>query len=239
MVLDVALLSFARWQSTSSSPQWFIDLTKIFRSSGEHINLGGNVASILMAMKGYSSALRISKAGLILTTDLSVSVFMEGGSLIKLVAQLLNFRNTEEYLQEAKNNSRGIQMRMVETKLKNARVLLIHVHHHRKLRTFGPSSNSPESSFECDGRQITVAEYYEKTCHSSPTELLNKALPSGRLRYPFLPTINVGSKKRMILIPMELVEVPPGQSRPVDGAIQSKVIRLAAMLPDERLKYDS
>jgi hypothetical protein len=235
MVLDIALLSFARWQSIQASPDWFVDLSKIFRSSGEHINLGGNIASVLMAMKGYSSALRICKAGLILTTDLSVSVFMEGGSLIKLVAQLLNFRSVEEYLQEARNNPH-IKMFTAESKLKNSRVLLTHVHHHRKLRTFGPTSNSDESAFECDGRVITVADYYEMTCSTSPTELLNKALPSGRLRYPFLPTINVGSKKRKILIPMELVDIPPGQSRPVDSAVQAKVIRLAAMPPNERLK---
>lgn len=71
-ILDIALLSFARWESIKPSQQWFVDGNKVFRSSSDLIRLQ-NVAG-LNAMKGYSSAVKLCRSGLTLFTDLAVSV---------------------------------------------------------------------------------------------------------------------------------------------------------------------
>lgn len=59
------------------------------------------------------------------------------------------------------------------------------------------------------------------------------------LKYPTLPTINVGSSKKPLYIPLELVTVLPGQSRSrsVTGNITSQIIKVAAMKPDERMRF--
>jgi hypothetical protein len=58
-----------------------------------------------------------------------------------------------------------------------------------------------------------------------------------RLQFPFLPTVNVGSAKRPLLFPMELVSVRPGQSfSKYGGDVTAKVVRHAAILPQERFQ---
>ena len=59
-----------------------------------------------------------------------------------------------------------------------------------------------------------------------------------QLLYPFMPPVNVGNKKKMILVPMELIEIVPGQARTrsVTGDISAQIIKHAAMLPNDRFK---
>lgn len=59
---------------------------------------------------------------------------------------------------------------------------------------------------------MTVAQYFELKGKSSPV-IYGKYLNKGKLRYPALPTINIGSNKKPVWIPAELVTVPGGQSR--------------------------
>ena len=61
------------------------------------------------------------------------------------------------------------------------------------------------------GKKYTVAQYFEFQAKKIPA--YGKLLSKGKLRYPALPTINVGSNSKPILIPAELVSVPGGQSR--------------------------
>ena len=62
------------------------------------------------------------------------------------------------------------------------------------------------------GKKYTVAQYFEVQAKKSPA-IYGKFLSKGKLRYPALPTINVGSSSKPILIPPELITVPGGQSR--------------------------
>jgi len=162
---------------------------------------------------------------------------MRGGPLIDILASIANFNSKDEFIREARRKPLHSKLLSEMThKLKKIKVLLTHLHHYRKLRSIGPPANDNESSFSFNGKTITVANYFEITCRSESAELLRSVLPEGRLKYPFLPTINIGSTKRAVLIPCELVIIPPGQSKPVDTAIQAQVVRIAAINADERFK---
>jgi hypothetical protein len=80
------------------------------------------------------------------------------------------------------------------------------------VKCIGPASNSPDSSFDADGVQVTVAQYYANMCTQRKQAYVN-CLSKGKLRYPSLPTINVGTNQRPVLVPPELVIVPSGQCR--------------------------
>ena len=62
------------------------------------------------------------------------------------------------------------------------------------------------------GKMVTVAQYFEAKGKSSPL-IYGKYMNKGKLRYPALPTINIGSAKKPVLVPAELITVPGGQSR--------------------------
>ena len=60
-----------------------------------------------------------------------------------------------------------------------------------------------------------------------------------KLKYPELPTINMASAKRPILVPAELIIVPGGQVRSskVKGDMTAQLIRLAAVKPEDRMRF--
>jgi hypothetical protein len=62
------------------------------------------------------------------------------------------------------------------------------------------------------GKKYTVAQYFEIQAKKFPA-VYGKFLLKGKLRYPALPTINVGTTSKPVLIPPELITVPGGQSR--------------------------
>ena len=120
--------------------------------------------------------------------------------------------------------------------IKNAKVKVNHLGHWRKSRDLGPRSDDPYSAFEiegnmlinitCDvwmshystqclffvGKMYTVAQYFEMQGKKFPATY-GKHLKKGKLQYPALPTINIGSNTKPIFVPPELVSVPGGQSR--------------------------
>jgi hypothetical protein len=63
--------------------------------------------------------------------------------------------------------------------------------------------------------------------------------PNGKLLYPDVCTINVGSKNRPILVPADLVVVPAGQmrSKKMTGEMTAAMIKMAAVRPEERFKF--
>ena len=62
------------------------------------------------------------------------------------------------------------------------------------------------------GKMVTVAQYFEIQGRKQPA-IYGPFLTKGKLRYPALPTINVGSNAKPVLIPPEMISVPGGQSR--------------------------
>lgn len=72
----------------------------------------------------------------------------------------------------------------------------------------------------------------------SNTNYRDKLAKDGELRYPFLPCVDVGTKKRPVLIPMELVVIIAGQTRQrgITGDVSAMIIKHAAMLPNDRFQ---
>ncbi len=61
----------------------------------------------------------------------------------------------------------------------------------------------------------------------------------GRYLYPFLPTINVGTNTKPILVPPQLIIIAPGQniSRKLSPDMTAKVIKYAAVRPQDRFEF--
>lgn len=100
----------------------------------------------------------------------------------------------------------------------------------------GPPANHNDSKFEKDGKKITVANYFVEMARENPE--YRKFMKGDSLQFPFLPTVNVGSAARPILIPMELVTSCYGQnfSSRCTGEMTAQVVRHAAILPQERFQ---
>ena len=59
-----------------------------------------------------------------------------------------------------------------------SQVSLRHLGHWRKLKGFGPPANSPESVFDCEGKRMTVADYFVAKGKAA----YGRFLKGGRLR---------------------------------------------------------
>ena len=100
---------------------------------------------------------------------------------------------------------------------------------------FGPSAESPETEFK-DKEEVgrTCAQYFAFQAGN------NK--PGYNLRFPWLPVINVGHKKKPVNWPLEVVELLSGGCKPhkdsrTKSTLTSHIIKHAAKLPDERFKF--
>jgi hypothetical protein len=179
-------------------------------------------------------------AGLVLQTDVSVNCFAKGGKFIELMALIGGFRSVDEMCRQTTNDNYGLPKGLldkIEEILKNWKIRLIHIGHTKSFRKFGPPANHKDSEFKADdGSMVTVDKYFQM---KASNETYSKHLTSGKLKYPSLPTINAGNKNKAILIPVELAEIIPGQSKttglPAD--IASNIIKYAAMVPNDRFKY--
>lgn len=232
--LDSSLLSFVRRQLHVEEPQWYLAGNVGYSSAGETLKL----APGFVAMRGFFVGLKTCLAGLTLVSDMSVSVFLNGGPIINVVAEMCGYRSFQDFTSDVSN--RGVRPEHISTingTLKNTKIKLIHLGHSRKFKSLGPPANHRDSSFVTDdNRRLTVADYYNEMARRS--KLYSRHMKEGKLRYPGLPTVNVGSPKKPVLIPMELVVVDHGQnfSHKCTGDMTAQIIRHAAVPPDERFK---
>ena len=209
LALDTPLLSFARWGVVEDTPEWFTFGSKAFKSNSRKLPL----SPAYNAQRGYYAGLKTCMAGLVLVSDMSVSCFLNGGPLIDIMSICAGYRSVAEMYTDAAG--RGIpppRFAKLETALKGAKVKLTHLGHYRKIKSFGPSASSKLSNFNFNGKVITVEKYFDISA-SVAGSVYRKALPSGKLKYPALPCINLGSSKKPIYVPAELVEIPGGQCR--------------------------
>lgn len=199
-------------------------------------------SSAYLGRLGYTASLKCCLSGLLLVSDVSVSCFLKGGNLIELMAAIGGFRDVEEmYRATSPSQPMGLPagiVRALEDVLKSCRIKTLHLGHSKKLKGFGPAADHPDSAFSADGgNAVTVAEYFQHM--ASQQESYRKYLPQGRLNYPRLPCVQVGSKKRPIYVPAELLEVLPGQSRQqnLPSDVAANIIRHAAMGPNDRFAH--
>ena len=209
--LDSAVLSFARWGIVQDSPTWFTVGSKAFRTTSERTNL----SSAYSAQCGYYAGLKSCMAGLVLVSDMSVSCFLNGGRLIDIMWCCGGFKDFEEMHNIAKKGPIPPQrLAKIAEAIKGAKVRLIHLGRYGKVKKLGPPPNSSESSFLLTEKnvRVTVEDYY-RDCAKVAGSLYKKALPGGKLKYPSLPCVNLGSDAKPNYVPAELVEVPGGQCR--------------------------
>lgn len=207
--LDSSLLSFARWTIANNTQDWFTVGSKAFRSDSEAHYL----SAAYSAQRGYFVGLKTCMAGLVLVSDMSVSCFLNGGPLVEIMWTCAGYRSKAEMFADA--NGRGIpRMRLdkIEEALKGAKIRITHLGHFRKIKSVGPPADSEASTFSFEGRPHTVASYFAANARIAGS-IYKRALPSGRLQYPKLPCINVGSASKPILVPPEFIDIPGGQCR--------------------------
>ena len=209
MALDTPLLSFARWGIVEDLPDWFTVGSKAYRANGRSLPL----SPAYNAQRGYYAGLKTCMAGLVLVSDMSVTCFLAGGPVIDVMWHCMGYRSLEEMLDESKG--KGInKMRLdkLAEMLKGAKVRVTHLGHFRKFKSMGPAANSQGSLFQYLDKKITVADYFVIVSKVAGS-IYKKALPQGKLKYPTLPCINVGSESKPIFIPPELLDIPGGQCR--------------------------
>eukprot|EP01034_Spumella_vulgaris_P042680 gene42680-52947_t len=124
--------------------------------------------------------------------------------------------------------------------LLHAKVKTSHLGHTKKVHGLGHAADDHKNSaFDCGGRKVTVAQYYEDMCKDPKNVLYLKALPGGTLRYPKLPLVNVGSETKPCWMPMELLFVREGQSRAksTTPAMTAEIVKIAAVPPVKRADF--
>ena len=127
--------------------------------------------------------------------------------MIQVMCHTGGYRNVDDMIREASSPS-GMNrkaLKDINDAIKNAKVKVSHLGHYKKAHCLGPPANSRESCFLNENKNITVVDYFN--------EKYKNKLPSGKLKYPMLPVIDVGTKSKPNYVPAELVDIPGGQSR--------------------------
>ena len=206
--LDISLFSEGRWGIVKDNPRWFIVGSKMYSAKGPSHPLTPGYE----AMKGYYAGLKVCKSGLVLVADMSVGCFLSGGPMIDVMFQAGQFPSKESMVNCCRQGSMNRNaLRDIEEVIKGTRCKVLHLGHSKKIKGLGPAANNNESKFEHEGVMTTVEDYFSHMCKVN-TKYAEK-LPEGRLKYPDLPTVNVGSKNHPILVPPELVFMHVGQCR--------------------------
>lgn len=191
-------------------------------------------------------------AGLTLMCDQTVACFQKGCNMLDFLVSICQFRGISELVQHCEGTDGGkksagafhpgLESKLRE-ELRGLKLKVRHTGHTKKFKGFGGAANSKESEFpkvkkgETEAVMMTVADYFaDMAANSGENNQYKSGIGAdGRLKYPGLPCINVGSKKRPILIPPELIDIPSGQPRhKVGPEIVSQVIKKAAVPPQQR-----
>jgi hypothetical protein len=241
--MDSALMQFIRWDSHNSNPEWITVKNKAFNNGGQsHITLRGSPG--IMCMRGYTMSLKSSLAGLTLISDMTVSCFLTGGSLLAFLCASGNFRSEEELANACMRNGGKLPGEgKILNDLKGVKLKIKHLGYSRKFKRFGEAPANvmtfpweDKSTNPPTMKLITVADYYEMMAKTEPGYA--QCMHRGKLRYPGLPVVNIGSKRRGVYIPIELCMVPAGQPRyDLSPDVVAQIIKQAAVRPQDRISF--
>lgn len=196
----------------------------------------------IIAHTGYNLALKTCLAGVCLVMDFAVAAFIRGGSLMNMIYEVYkgSFRNKDEMHKELKNDIKLLER---ITKLwTGAKVRTKQIdypvdfsgnkfkgYYGNKFKGFGPSGSKADFTYtDENGNDLktTVVDYFQKK------------YPSLVLKYPDLPVVNIGTTKRSIYIPLELVEIIPGQQvrqrDAQDMNLVKSIMKIAVKSPNDR-----
>ncbi|KAK3243578.1 hypothetical protein CYMTET_46787 [Cymbomonas tetramitiformis] len=173
---------------------------------------------------GYSQTIRASQCGLTVNQDMASAAFIKDGEVLPLLLQELNVRSPEvlernfnpNLLRAATRTLAGLQMQ--QTNIKYPRSFKC------KAVDRVPAT---EAMFICKrkgdevGEEMSVAQYFGSMY--------------GGLQFPRLPCIDLGTKHKQRLVPMEFCMVVKGQRKgKLDAAQTAELIRDAARAPSQR-----
>ncbi|KAI8816009.1 Piwi domain-containing protein [Fimicolochytrium jonesii] len=202
---------------------WY--LQSLFSRTPQDRDLSGGAE----AWNGLRLSMRPGVKSIFLNADLATSAFLTPGPAITVLQNIVG-RNVKL--------DRELPAGAIEranSTLKNVRIHLTDFRQTgRKKYNIGRLSKEPASrcSFErtVDGTttKVTIPQFFQET--------YNK-----RLQYPNLPCFEVGGGSRKILIPIELCEIPAGQTyrKKLDDVQTAKMIRIAQQRPIDRLNRTS
>ncbi|GLD98460.1 hypothetical protein PINS_up007157 [Pythium insidiosum] len=166
---------------------------------------------------GYHQSIRIGQRKLLLNMDQAATVFYAPGPLIDLAVSIVRARNVHDM-----QNLDDRAMRQLHRSLRKLEVLQTH-RSDRKKPIVGLSGQPADALMvEIKGHVMSVADYFAERYNN-------------RLRYPFLPAVNIGSKKRETWLPMELCTVAPGQRcANINENDTAEIIRQTSQKPRDR-----
>jgi hypothetical protein len=148
-----------------------------------------------------------------------------------------NFRDEQHFLTECKNGLNPRVVKQMEEVIKGCKIALKYITYARKAKGLGAPANSEKSAFMYEGKSVTVSQYFEMMARRDP--MYANAMPGGKLRYPYLPCVNMGSVSKPVLVPCELVLVPNGQCRAnvASPDMVAKLIKSSAVNPRDRFAF--
>jgi hypothetical protein len=238
--LNSVAMGFVRHGQYADPQKWFLVGSNAYRALDDS---AVNIANTPYFIKrGYYAGLKACLAGLVLVSDMTVSCFLTGGPAMNVVATAGGFRDARDFERDMRNHSLDRrQKEEIEKTLKGAKMRTIHLMRPVKFKGLGPAANSRESEFmhKESNAKITVDDYYALMARTNPgyRDALGR---DGRLRYPHLPCVNIGSKTKATYIPLELLEIVSGQSVKLNAYTEdmtTQTIRMAAALPNDRFEH--
>jgi eukaryotic translation initiation factor 2C len=242
--LSVSLSSFARWGVLDRNPEWFLagdSKNKLFHRDEPALYVN---SKMFLVKRGYYVGLKQCMAGLTFVCDMNANLFLAGGPMIEVLLKSANLKDVGELVKQsiAICSKKERRDKLIQD-IKGAKIQLLYINHNRKAKSIGPPANHADSAFdytdEATGksRKITVAQYFEIKARDDPAYAAH--MPTGKLKYPGLLTVNIGSTSKPVLIPPELMMVPSGQVRPnsMTPDIVAEIVKHSAILPAARFEF--
>jgi hypothetical protein len=233
--LEIAVLMYGRWDVVLDQPTWSIVSNSVYTGADR----GDIVKSLtssgyLLAKQGWFASLKPCQAGPMLVVDLACCAFLASGSMVELLIRITGCRDVN-HLQDLCRGLGGLSRHVdnINAAIAKLKVKVNHLGFWKVARRLGPAASSKDSEFEHEGKMYTVEKYYALKAKSDPRYRV--------LKYPHLPTINMGSETKKELYPAELVDVPAGQPRnrllKEDPKLCAEMIKYAAVRPAERMQH--
>ncbi|KAM7305819.1 hypothetical protein ISCGN_015715 [Ixodes scapularis] len=231
--LDMSLLQAVYDKKLKEVPQAVVqafDIVLRYGPSTVHAMVGrsvftpprnyGGIGGGLELWHGYQTSVRPAQWKPLLNVNTVATAFFEGGPLLELVSKVLGDRKGNLDLNQSRKLN-DIQFVKLNKKLRKLKVKVTHLPYPRKY-VIERVTRATANEIEFGDPPTTVAAYFG-----------SKYRP---LKFPFLPCIEVGTKKTFI--PWEVCVVLDGQHcrQKLDENQTATVVKKAAVPPAERFQ---
>ncbi|KAJ3112400.1 argonaute 1 [Phlyctochytrium bullatum] len=188
----------------------------------------------LAATQGWKQSIKPTYKSLLLNLDVATSCYYQSGPLLQVLAHFFNRNSVVDVLSDRQQFSRLINPSSVEFQRlsKFLASLMVEITYrstgrrkYKIKRLHKLDADRAEVTIDEEGkkgRKISVRRYFKETFNID-------------LQYPALPLLSCGTDKE-ILIPMELVNIRPGQRHlgKLSDVQTADVIKITAVPPPER-----